>query len=762
MASKLEAGFALLDGLPVMVAFIDRQERCVHATPAYARFFGVAPDALVGRSLRDHLGEPAYRRAAACVSHALVEGTTCLAPIPVAENPPDTYRMAYVPYCEDGETCGLFIVIEPAGEAAPQAADAVDADSALGDIVSSLPGVVFQYERHDDETGRFNYLSPQAASWADTDIDRIKANPDILIPQPHPGETEPVRQTGETWSWQGYLNAGQGRTRFVRGLARAHEPAPGRLVWNGALLDASDQKHVERMLKETAAFFHDIATTIPGVVYRFVRTADGRRRFDYVSPQITDMLGLSAQDAIADASLLLDRIHPDDRASLKSHAADTAQSLAPLNWEGRMSAADGSIRWVRCTSQPRWQSDGSIVWSGVVIDTTERKQAEEELHEARKMEAVGQLTGGLAHDFNNLIAVIDGNLELLEEDLSDRPRLQSMVSKARQAARRGSDVTRRLLAFARRQPLSPQAVDVNELVGRTAELLDRTIGPGVVLATGSLGAARPVLVDPGQLENALINLAMNARDAMPEGGEITIETGDVELGEACAATRAGVTPGCYTEISVSDTGAGMPSEVVEKAFQPFFTTKPASSSSGLGLSMVYGFVKQSGGDALIHSAEGRGTTVTLYLPQARHEVSGIPEQPRAINEPKAASGECVLLLEMEQELRASLAAMLTQLGYQLLIAGDVESALAQADTAPRIDLLISDITPGENMSGPQLAKMVQARRDIAVLITFGYQDAPIGDDLNGIAEVPLLRQPVSRSELANRVRAAIDAHGRGS
>lgn len=768
MTGRLDEGLALLDRLPAMIAVIDRHGRYVYANRAYARLFGADPSAIVGRTLcahlGAHLGEPARRRAAACIARALGGETACLSPLAAPQGARQTYRMTCVPYGEGDAPPGAFAVIEAAGEPEREAQDAGDAPPPLDDIVARLPAVVFQYERGRDGAARLNYLSPQAEAWVGIDTERIKADPDLLgarLPpggEPPPGRTERSGdRRDEVWSWQGRLKRGTHR-RFVRALASAHHPAPDREVWNGLLLDADDQKHVERMLKETAAFFHDIATTIPGIVYRFVRTADGRRRFDYVSPRIADMLGLSAQDVLADARVLLDRIYPDDRAALKQRTEQALEDLTPLTWEGRILTADGETVWVHCNSQPRRQGDGSIVWSGVAIDTSERKRAEEELHEARKMEAVGQLTGGLAHDFNNLLAVVGGNLELLEEDLADRPRLQAMATKARRTALRGSEVTQRLLAFARRQPLSPRVVDVNELIDRTAELLDRAVGREVAFTTSSLAARQPVLVDPGQLENALINLAMNARDAMSAGGEIAIETADVELDAACATRWPEVAPGRYTLVSVSDTGAGMPPEVADRAFQPFFTTKRSSKGSGLGLSMVYGFVKQSGGHAVIRSAEGRGTTVHLYLPQARASATA-PQSPPP-REATARPGECVLLVENEDDLRSSLAAMLMRLGYRLLVAADAASALARIDTAPRIDLLVSDIVLGAGMNGCQLAEAARARRDLAVVLASGHPGGTDAGDLHDLVDGPLLQKPFCRHELATRVREAIDRHWR--
>lgn len=767
-----EAGFALLDALPMMVAYVGREERFQYANRAFAADAGAPAEQVVGGELRDYLGARLYTAIRPHILRALggeeVSFTFEVPPEgqeePAAGAGGRMLRARYTPYEADGAVDGFFMLIEDITEQTKTRRDLADAAEFFRDIAASVPGVAFQYEWSGNGSGRFNYLSPQLENWIGLDCEIVMADPTILKDYVHPDDVEGLRASVEsawqrhgTWSWRGRIQAPDGRHIFTQGIARPRHAADGHVVWSGIFLDISEQKQVERVLKETAAFFHDIATTIPGIVYRFVQDEDGARRFDYISPQLADITGLKPQDVIADANAYLDRIHPDDRPAFEDSIAHSARTLQLRTWEGRIRSGGGDYNWVRGASLPRRQRDGSIVWNGVVLDVTDHKVTEQKLREAQKMEAVGQLTGGLAHDFNNLLAVIGGNLELLEDDLADRPRERSMASKARQAAMRGSDVTQRLLAFARRQPLSPRVIDLNHLVRRTTELLEHALGPGIEVATAPLAARHTVRVDPGQLENALINLAMNARDAMPDGGVVTVETADVELDSAYAREHPDVEPGRYAVLSVSDTGVGMPQESIDKAFEPFFTTKPPDKGTGLGLPMVYGFLKQSGGHASVHSKVGEGTTVRLYLPHANEDATAVPATAPSKISTRASPGEVVLLVDNEPDLRAAIAEMLVAAGYGVRTAEDGPAALGELEAAPRVDLLLTDVVLDSRMNGRELAETARGRRNVAVLCMSGFTGDVPDAELQSIGDAPILRKPFCRRELGRRVREAIDS-----
>jgi PAS domain S-box-containing protein len=389
--------------------------------------------------------------------------------------------------------------------------------------------------------------------------------------------------------------------------------------------------------------------------------------------------------------------------------------------------------------------------------TAQLRDREEALRQSQKMEAVGQLTGGIAHDFNNLLQVIIGNLDTLTRTIPpESARLLRAATNAMNGARRAAALTQRLLAFARRQPLDPKPIAVNGLVTGLSELIHRTLGETVAVETVLAAGLWQVEADPNELEAAILNLAVNARDAMPGGGKLTIETSNSHIDEAYAAAHAEVVAGQYVAIAVSDTGAGMDETTVAQAFEPFFTTKPVGKGTGLGLSQVYGFVKQSGGHVKIYSELGQGTTVKLYLPRLTAAVAPVAaaEEPAA---PEAASEETVLVLEDDDDVRTYSVEILRELGYRVLEAHDGPSALRLLERSSRIDLLFSDVVLPGGMTGAQVAQEARAfRPDLKVLFTTGYARNAIIHHGRLDKGVQLITKPFSSSELAVKVRDVLD------
>jgi len=392
--------------------------------------------------------------------------------------------------------------------------------------------------------------------------------------------------------------------------------------------------------------------------------------------------------------------------------------------------------------------------------TRQRDVAEEALRQSQKMEAVGQLTGGVAHDFNNLLTVVMGNIELAQRQLENwteasQDRMRRTLALAMRGAQRGATLTQRLLAFSRRQPLSPKPLDLNKLVGGMSDFLRRSLGETIDLETVGAGGLWKVEADPVQLEAALINLAVNARDAMPNGGKLTIETANVQLDEDYCRRHADIKPGPYVQIAVTDTGTGMSRQVLDRVFEPFFTTKVAGQGTGLGLSQVFGFVKQSGGHITIYSEPDEGTTVKIYLPRLFAEVR--EEAPVEREIPGAITGERVLVVEDDEEVRLYIADLLRGLRYQVLEAADAPSALAQLDKGkPRIDLLLTDVVlPG--MNGRRLADEVVARTNgIKVLFMTGYSRNAIVHHGRLDPRVEMIQKPFTEAALAARIREVLD------
>ena len=408
--------------------------------------------------------------------------------------------------------------------------------------------------------------------------------------------------------------------------------------------------------------------------------------------------------------------------------------------------ADGHHLEIRRTPMP----DGGFVLT--ISDMTKRAQAEGVLREAQKMQAIGQLTGGIAHDFNNLLQVILGNLEIVRAKLSDDPKLQQRIERAAWAAQRGATLTGQLLAFARKQPLAPAAIDLSATMPDLVPLLRRTLGEPFDVRYVETAGLWPAMADPAQLESAVLNLALNARDAMPGGGRLTIELGNQVLDHEYARHHAEVTPGDYAMVAVSDTGHGMTPDVLARVFEPFFTTKPDGKGTGLGLAMVFGFVKQSGGHVKIYSEPGEGTTVKIYLPRAVGSVAVPGQRTGSPVELPRGSGT-VLLVEDEAAVREVACAILADLGYQVLEAADAEEALRVFGTnAAAIDLLLTDVVLPGKVRGRELSERIRALRpDVRVLFMSGYTENSIVHHGRLDDGVQLIGKPFKREQLARKV-----------
>jgi signal transduction histidine kinase len=390
-------------------------------------------------------------------------------------------------------------------------------------------------------------------------------------------------------------------------------------------------------------------------------------------------------------------------------------------------------------------------------EMADRDQAEKALHQAQKMEAVGQLTGGIAHDFNNLLTVIMGNLQILAGQLRGDAEGTELVQAALSAAKRGADLNRTLLVFSRKQRLAPVPVDFNDMITRMAGMLRRTFGETIQIRIVTGTSVPSAMADPTQLETALLNLAVNARDAMPDGGALTIETGAVTFDTHSAALEGDVAPGNYVMLAVSDTGTGMAPEVAARAFEPFFTTKEIGRGSGLGLAMVYGFVKQSGGHAKIYSEPGLGTTVKLFLPTIVSPAA-VATAVTADATAQPTGHETILVVEDEEDVRQLACRVLAGLGYRIVQATDGAGALTTLDAHPDTALLFTDVVLPGGMNGPELARACVVRHPgLKVLYTSGYTGNAV-QQLEAVhAPVTLISKPYSIEDLAQTVRKVLDA-----
>ncbi len=509
-------------------------------------------------------------------------------------------------------------------------------------------------------------------------------------------------------------------------------------------IDITAMKQAADALQESEARFRVMADTMPAMLW--MNDADGRCVFvnkawlTYTGRTVEQELGLGWTQVI----------HPDDLTSVMTVEAEARRGRTAYTEVYRMRRGNGEYRWFLDSGAPRFAGDGTFLgFIGTLADITDRRDLEAELHQAQKMEAIGQLTGGVAHDFNNLLTVITGNLELALGRVEDR-HVAEMLRLAMDATEKGAALTQRLLAFARRQTLSPYAIDLAALVADLRELLGRTLGSGIEIATSVSGDLWPALVDASQLENAMLNLAINARDAMPFGGRLSIEATNCEVAEG---EWPELKPGRYVSLVVRDSGQGMSPEIRAKAVQPFFTTKEIGKGSGLGLSMVYGFVKQTGGHVDIVSEIGRGTAVQLILPVAPPHVRSRSATGQG-DAPLQHQGGSVLVVDDDPGVLSVAVTMLESLGHRVTTAIDGPSALRWIKEGGPFDLLLTDIVLPGSMNGVQLANTaLEQRPGLRVLLMSGYAEEALSEQ-----DFPadLLRKPFRRRELAEKLRLAFD------
>jgi len=508
------------------------------------------------------------------------------------------------------------------------------------------------------------------------------------------------------------------------------------------------RERIDAALRASEAHLRAISDAVPDLL--FLLDANGR----YIEA-FTGHQHLFNAGAAALKGKLLSAVHPPPVASALLEQVQLALTTGKIQiFEYQLDVSTGR-RWFEARIAPVEAAASEPAVVVVARDVTERRLAEDQLRQAQKMEAIGHLTGGVAHDFNNILAIILGNLELLEEQLNQRAQ-QDLLRRALDAADRGALLTQRLLAFSRQQPLQARPTDLNRLVAGMIDLLRRTLGETIQIQTVLAGDLGQTLVDPGQFENALLNLALNARDAMPQGGRLTLRTANRQLDADYAAANEGVKPGDYVMLSVNDSGIGMTPEVLECAFEPFFTTKEVGKGSGLGLSMVYGLINQSGGHVKIESQVGQGTTVRLYLPRTQTAVAEAREQREPAEPVQQGKAEMILVVEDDASVRQLAVRMLNNLGYSTVEARSAKDALQALERQPQIVLLFTDVVLPGDMNGAQLARTAQRLwPDLKVLYTSGYAEDALAHHGRLDEGVELLAKPYRKADLARRLRAVL-------
>ncbi|MFN8666544.1 MAG: PAS domain S-box protein [Gemmatimonadaceae bacterium] len=550
-----------------------------------------------------------------------------------------------------------------------------------------------------------------------------------------------------------------GRVNRIRVSAAPLRDASGRLsTVVQTVSDETERVRTELALQASEEQLRHIAQAFPGAVYQFSLSPAGEMRFNYVSEGVRELLGIVPEEAVGDFSNVWEAIAPEQRDLVMQTTLQSAATNEPWRLDIRIRHRDGKVRWVRGTGYPETERpDGIVRWNGIFLDVTDLKELESNLLQAQKMESVGRLAGGIAHDFNNILTAIRGNVDLLLETLTPGDERVEEVTEIRDAAERASALTRQLLAFSRKQFLQPRELDLNGLVRDVEKMLRRVIGEDIALLTVPGDALGLVRADPGQVQQALLNLVVNARDAMPEGGMLTIDTRNVRLSSA-EGTAIGLPPGEYVSLVVRDTGTGMTQEVRARIFEPFFTTKPQGKGTGLGLATVYGIVQQSGGTITVESEPGRGSTFRLFFPRvaATREVVSSPTGGMAIVAPAPSSAaQVILLVEDDPSVRHLATRVLERTGYSVRAARDAYEALTLIDgSCSGIDLVVSDVVmPG--MGGRDLAQELRRRRaDVRILFISGYLDI----DASRLAldrRTRLLHKPFSPEALLDAVQSML-------
>ena len=596
----------------------------------------------------------------------------------------------------------------------------------------------------------------------------------------HPHDIDRVRQevatalaTGAPFASEYRLSKPGGGIRWVVAHGRCTLSADGKpLRFPGASFDITERKAAEARLRELADNISQFAWTADaaGYIYWY-----NKRWYDYTGTTIEEMQGWGWRKVH----------HPDHVDRVVTRITRSFSTGEP--WEDifPLRAANGNYRWFLSRALPIRNEAGEIErWFGTNTDVTEQlaaegelrelnvtlesritaataehEKSEERLRQSAKMEAVGQLTGGLAHDFNNLLTGIGGSLQMIQSRMAQgrMDAVDRYIAAGQGAVKRAAALTHRLLAFSRRQTLDPKPTNVNRLVAGMEELIRRSVGPSVHIEVVGAGGLWSTLVDPNQLENALLNLCINARDAMPDGGRLTIETANKWLDERAAKERE-LPPGQYISLCVTDTGTGMTPDVIAHAFEPFFTTKPFGEGTGLGLSMIYGFARQSDGQIRIYSEVGKGTTMCLYLP--RHDSDPGADDglniPRQI--PSGGDGQIVMVIDDEPTIRMLIAEVLEEHGYATIEASDGPSGMRVLESSARIDLLITDVGLPNGMNGRQIADAArQLRPDLKVLFITGYaENAVVG---NGHLEtgMQVVTKPFDVDQLARKIREMVES-----
>jgi PAS domain S-box-containing protein len=721
-----------------------------YANPAAAKMLGYELKELVGLDYRvlintqeeEGKSDPVRR---VRYTTGIMHGVGALLRRKNGQYRPVEYKI--VPVTEEGASIGTVLAFRDVGER-------VRLDILLKDMQTTAKVGGWEYD-----------VASRALHWTDVvyaihDLPvGVKVDFDQAMLYYHPDdrrivleEGRRVSETGKTADFQVRITSARGREVWVRLIIKVERRNGQTVRLHGTVQDVTDRVQAEAQVRETRDFYELTLDAMPTMVTYHNRdliiTYANKAAEEWTRRTRSELIGRHINDVVVPETAAALK-EPIQRALL-GEAVSLTHSTA-RNGQGR----DWQAHLV-----PKVAPNGEVHgFFSIVYNLTELKRLEARLLQAQKMEAIGQLTGGIAHDFNNLLGIVIGNLQLLERGVADTPSMARKVNTAMRAAVRGADLTRRLLALARRQIFDPTVVNLNHQLSGLAELMQRTLGESIEVRMVQANGLWRTRVDAGQLENAILNLAINARDAMPEGGRLTVKTHNVDVDALFCHDHPQVEPGEYVAISVSDTGVGIEPNVLKHVFEPFFTTKESGKGSGLGLAMVHGFAEQSGGVATIESSLGRGTMVQILLPRCLEEES--KHEDTIVIKHAPGGNETILVVEDDADLRETVIAALTQLGYRALAAANAAAALRILAGSETIDLLFTDVMMPGGMLGPALAKRArELRPDIDVLFTTGYAETTVLAGTASLGAVEVLHKPYRNEDLAMRIRSVLDREAR--
>ncbi|WP_119419914.1 hybrid sensor histidine kinase/response regulator [Desertibaculum subflavum] len=616
-----------------------------------------------------------------------------------------------------------------------------------------------------DEAGivqMFNPACERLFGYAAADV--LGRNVKMLMPSPfqeaHDGYVANYRRTGEKkiiGIGREVLGRRRDGTTFPMHLSVGEAKLDEGTAFVGIIHDLTERERTAWALREGAERLEAVvATAVDGVIL-----IDEAGSIQMFNPACERLFGYRAEEVAGQNVRLLmpEPFRSEHDAYLANYRRTGERKIIGIGREVTGRRKDGTT-FPMDLSVGEARQQGAPVFVGVIHDLTERKRTEEQLVQAQKMEAVGQLSGGIAHDFNNLLTVIIGNASALSDKLRARPDLKRQIDDIVAAGDRGAELTRRLLAFGRRQTLMPKEIDCNRLIDGMQKLLRRTLREDIEIQTATDSGLWPAFCDPSQLESAILNLALNAQDAMPKGGNLVITTANMPLDDAYRDRYPEVLAGHYVLVSVTDDGEGMPPDVLERVFEPFFTTKEVGKGSGLGLSMVYGFVKQSGGHVSLYSEPGLGTTVRMYLPASETVAAAArasPSEPATEASVPPRGRERILVAEDDPFVRAFAIGSLESLGYEVIPAMDGREALARLSHEQHVDLLFTDIVMPGGLNGWELADRARLLKpELKVLLTSGYAVETLAERGRLRPGTVFLNKPYRKADLAMRVREALD------